>query len=215
MRGCWVGLGLFCGCLLLWPHASHAQQEGVETALPPERIPELLASGSDEGRVEAMALIRDRAEALASSPERATAWVQLLALVEKSTAASGALAARALLAADGEGGQPIGTRLALEGEDVPEEDRPALLAFAAHLVEPEDAAAAAELRRRLLETAPGAPEAPEARFALARHLAGPGGDRVEAQALLEALIVDGPNRPIAPAARRLLQELRANPGGVR
>jgi hypothetical protein len=213
MTGRWMVISLICACLVLWPDASAAQQTTAEAGLSPDRIPELLASGGDEDRARAMAAIRDRAEALASSPERATAWVQLLVLVEKSASESGALAARALLAVDQEGGRRTGTQLAREAEEAPEEDRAALLAFAAHLVEPEDEAAAADLRRRLLDAAPGAPEAPEARFALARYLAGPGGDRARARELLESLIVDGPNRPIAPAARRLLQELRSNPGG--
>lgn len=203
----------------LVPLPAHATAADTLPAEPHE-IPGLLAS--DEGRARGIAAIHSRAAGLPS--ERATAWVQLLAVAEKTAPRTGALAARALLAAE-EGGGARGAGLLLEALDgagsaaapgalaeAEGADRAALLAFAAHLVEGPEPGRAFEIRHRLLEEHPDAPEAQEARFRVARYLVNRDGDRARAQALLEELIVGAPNHPLAPAARRLLQEIR---GGAR
>jgi len=187
----------------------HGQQR--DSPPPPESIPGLLAgdgpgSPTEAERAAAMAGIRARASTL--SQESATRWIQLLAVVEKSEPAAGVLAARAVLRAD-DGDGLGGARILEDGMDgVSGEDRPSLLAMAAHLLDPDHPERAADVRRRLLELAPDAPEATEARLRLARHLAGPGQDAKRAVELLEDLIVADPGHPMAPDARRLLQSIR-------
>ena len=84
-----------------------------------------------------------------------------------------------------------------------------LLAEAARLAERDGAVnAAADVRRRLVDEHPDAPEVAEATLALARHEAGAGGDRDEAIRLLEDLITRRPNAAVVPEARLELQRLR-------
>lgn len=197
-----LGLGVFPTCLL---------GQAAEAPPAPDRIPGLLAGeagapATEADRMAALAAIQARASAL--SQESATRWLQLLALVEKSGSEAGALAARAVLAAE-EGEGEDGIRALETGlDEVPTDDRPALLALAAHLADPVDAARAAGFRGQLLKLDPDAAEAPEAGLRLARHLAGRGGDPDRAVEVLEALIVANPNHPVAPEARRLLQSVR-------
>ena len=140
----------------------------------------------------------------------ATLWVQLLAVAEKGGGEAGALAAQAVLVSLDEDPRAA-VDLIEEGlEELAQEEHPALLALGARLLDPEDPTRAAELRRRLLAVDPEAPEVPESRLRLARHLfegSEPEG-REEAVELLEALIVRGPNHPLAPEARRLLSTIR-------
>lgn len=221
-----LGVSLLVGSIVLAGGTMALEGETMEAAERPEvsplgradtlpepaAVPELLASADDRDR--ALQVIRARAVALASDPERATPWIQLLALVEGTGPEAGSLAARALLQAEG-GGRPAEAASQVEGglEEVPEEDRASLLAFAAHLMEEAEPARAAALREALLEVAPGAPEATEARFLLARHLADVEGERARALQLLEELVVGAPSHPMAPAARHLLEELRRPPEG--
>jgi tetratricopeptide (TPR) repeat protein len=208
----WAASALFAGaCLLPVPGDAlgQAASEGPPPP-PPGEIPGLLAS--EEGRAAALEGIRARALALEGA--EATLWVQLLAVARKTEPGSGALAARAVLRA--EAGDAEAAAELLEGglEGAPEEDRAPLLALAAHLVERDAPDRAAALRERLLESAPEASDAMEARLRLARFRAGPGGDREGAVALLEELLVTSPDHPVAPEARRLLQDIRGG-GSIR
>ncbi len=186
------------------PAAAWAEAPSDTLAPDPREIPGLLES--EEGRARGLEGIRARAGEL--SGRRATLWIQLLAVAEKGGPEAGALAARALLHVDDDAAAR-GAQLIREGlEGAAAEDRPALLALAAHLLDGPDPSEAAELRARLLELAPDAPEAPEAALRLARYLAGPGNDPQRAEELLEELVVGAPNHPVAPTARQLLNEIR-------
>lgn len=204
-----IAFGIAAVWIAALPASLAGFQIGADTLPPrPEEIPALLVSG--EGRAAGLAGIEARIGAL--PPERATPWVQLMAVAEKSGRQAGSLAARALLRAEDDGGVRGSGLVDAELGGLPDEDRPALLAFAAHLAEGPDPRRALELRLRLLEAHPEAPEAHEARLRAARTLLARDGDRERARALLEELIVGAPNHPLAPAARRLLQELRSGPG---
>lgn len=161
-----------------------------------------------EHRGAALQAIRTMGEE--SYGEEATLWVHLLAVAEKGSGDGGALAAEVTLLALNEGGDPAVEHLDEGLDGIEEEDRPALLALGARILDRDDPERAAELRRQLLSLDPEAQEAHEARLRLARHIAQTteADGRGEAVELLEELIVRAPNHPLAPEARRLLTAVR-------
>ena len=143
---------------------------------------------------------------IAALPGReATIWVQLLSVVEQVDASAAPEAIRAVgMGMESKG--LSGSEVVMRGLGaVPVADRALLLALAAHLAEMEDAGRAGEIRARLLEEYPDAPEATEVRLLQAGWFLG-GGDRMEdGMRLLEELIVGAPQHPLAPEARRLYE----------
>jgi hypothetical protein len=178
---------------------------------PPEAIPGLLAS--DQGRTAAMTGIRHLA---IERPEaEATLWTQLFALASAASSPASVLAAESLVGAVAEPDMDAGARIEARLGEFEADDRLPLLAFAALLSDRVDAARAAVLRARFVEESPDLLEGPaqgfEVRVRLARHLAGPGGDRAAAAEMLREVILAGASHPVAPEARRLLSEI-GNPG---
>lgn len=147
-------------------------------------------------------------------PGRATATIQLAALLDRLSPAAAALVARS--AALAHRARPEAALAAVE-EGLPGvagEERAAVLAHAARLAEEwGDADGAAALRSRLVAEHPGAPEAPEAALALARwHARSPEGVE-DAVRILEELILGQPGSAVVPAARRELERLRSGEAG--
>ena len=190
--------------------ADSATAEGqADTAsATPAGIPDDLRD--PETRSQALARILEVAESR-EGPVR-TLWVQGLAVAEKTSPEIGARAVEALLRA--EAGDIEAAAWALAEWPGPDEmkgdDRAALLALAARLLDGADPEGGAQLRERLLAAHPAAPEAVETRLRLARYLAARESDedRSRALALVEDLIVDTPDHPLAPEARRFLAQLR-------
>jgi hypothetical protein len=173
-----------------------------DTVPSPEEVVRLLAPDGD--RAEGWTSLARLAATL--PPDRATLWVQLLALVERLGPEGGHIAARAVRLAD-QGDFAAGLSLLdRQRGAVPEAERPALIALAAHLADRVDPEAGAERRRRLVAGWPDALEAPEAQLLLARHLVRDAERRAEGIEILEDLLVRRPNHPLAPEARRLRLE---------
>ncbi|MEX2531521.1 MAG: hypothetical protein WD960_12190 [Gemmatimonadota bacterium] len=174
-----------------------------------DSIPALLLVESRRGDARLAILERGRT---ASGPE-ATLWLELYSVVEEVSPESGSRAARALLVvASSEGTGRAPAVLAAETEGVPEEDRPAILAFAALLLQGDDPESAAVWWERVLEEFPDSPRAMEATLYAARHRADAGADRDGAVTMLEEMIVAAPNHPLSAEARRLLARIRETGG---
>ena len=142
---------------------------------------------------------------MALPSREATIWVQLLSVVEQVDVSSAPEAMRAVgMGAESRG--LSGSEVVMDGlSGVPVADRAPLLALAAHLAEMEDERRAGEIRAKLLEEYPDAPEATEVRFLQAGWFLR-GGDRIlDGMRLLEELIVGTPQHPLAPEARRLYE----------
>lgn len=135
----------------------------------------------------------------------ATLWVGLLGMIDDVEPPVAAAAVRAVgLLEEGRGEE--GADLVMdELSGATEEIAPALLAFAAHLADPNDGRKAAEIRGRLLESYPDAREAPEATILRARWLLQSEDLKAEGMHLLEQFIIDRPEHPLAPEARRLFE----------
>ncbi len=226
--GVWVALGILVGILVGVPlgfayaeappagqesHPNWGQtQRGASAdtlSVPVDSIPALLLL--ERRRGEARTAILERGRAMHGA--EATLWLELYSVVEEVAPEGGSRAVRALLESTGAGGvEAAASRLTEEAERVPEEDRPALLAFAALLLQPAHPEPAAELWERILEESPDSPRVMEAALYLARHRAGSGADRDGAGALLEEIIVAFPGHPLAPEARRLLGQIRGAGG---
>jgi tetratricopeptide (TPR) repeat protein len=140
----------------------------------------------------------------------ATAVIQFAALLGRlSDGGKGVLVAAGVAAHRGRPEQAARSLAEAVGE-VREGDRAPLLGEAARLAERAGAAElAADLRRRLIDEFPDAPEFAEASLALARHIGRPGGDERAAIRLLEELIITRPNSAIVPEARLELERLRS------
>lgn len=142
----------------------------------------------------------------------ATEVIQLAGLLERLAPPAARTLARAAVAAHRGRGAEAAATLAGAASDLPEADRPRVLAHAARLAENAgDAEGAARLRTVLVEEFGDAPEVAEATLALARWHAGrdESGALDEAVRLLEELILARPDSPVVPAARRELQRVRA------
>ena len=142
-------------------------------------------------------------------PATATEIIQFAGLLGRlSPEGAAALAAAGVLAHRGAGAQAA-TAVAEQVEALPETEAPSLLAEAARMAERGGAGQqAADLRRRLLEAYPQAPEVGEASLALALYTARRPGGREGAIRILESLIAARPNAAVVPAARRELERLR-------
>ncbi len=137
--------------------------------------------------------------------ERATIWVQLLSVIEAVDPSVAPVAIRAVgLGIDSQAA--AGSELLLNAlQAAPVSDRAALLSLAAQIADAGDSALAGEIRDRLLEEHPDAPEATEARLVQAGWYLADGDRPDDGLRLLEELIVGSPQHPLAPEARRLYQ----------
>ena len=147
--------------------------------------------------------------AAVGEPAEATAWIQLLSVVERIDPDLAPTAVRAVgLGRDGDGAG--GAELLVQAaSDANVRHRPALLHLAALVAEPDAPEIAGEVRRRLLHEHPDSFEAPEAALREARRLLALEEGREEGMELLEELLTGAPEHPIAPAARRLYDQERA------
>lgn len=143
------------------------------------------------------------------APGDATGVIQFVSLLGRLSPRSAEVLARAGVRAHEQGGVEA-ARMVTDGiAELPEKEWPALLAEAARMAEQGGAAdEAAELRARLLDDYPDAPEATEGALALARYHAGIPGGLDEAIRLLEDLVTRRPNAAVVPDARRELERLR-------
>lgn len=180
--------------------------EGVSGPLTSmERGYLLLADGDIEGGRAALLLALT-----ALPPAEATPVIQYTGLLGRVSAdAAEALAAAGVAARRGRAGQAA-SELADRVNDFPAEERAPVLAEAARIAaRGGEGAIAAEIRSRLLEGHPEAPETAEAALALARWRARTPEGVDEAIRLLEDLIARRPNAAIVPDARLELQRLRS------
>ncbi len=139
-------------------------------------------------------------------PAQATEVIQFAGLLGRLSPPAAGLVAEAGVRAHEGKGEEAAHALSGSVDEVAEEERPTLLAEAARLADLGETAA--DLRTRLLEEYPDAPEAAEASLALARfHAATPDG-RQKAIRLLEDLVTRSPNAAVAPDARRELERLK-------
>lgn len=143
-------------------------------------------------------------------PSEATDVIQMASLLGRvSGQGAQALANAAVLARVGRGGSAAQT-LADQAFELPDGDRPLLLAEAARMAERAgEVSVAARIREQLVEEHPGAPEVGEASIALARHLAQVERNVPEAVRILEDLITRQPNAAVVPEARLELERLRS------
>lgn len=177
-------------------------QQGPVSGPTIEELATWAGPGGDSDR--AREGILERLEARpAGAPS--TLWVELLGIIDEVEPPTAAAAVRAVgLAEEGRGKDGA----ALVMDEVPgakEEEAPALMALAAHLVEGEDPRRAAEIREGLLEDYPDAREVPEATILRARWLLESEDLKAEGMRLLEQFIIDRPEHPMAPEARRLFE----------
>jgi tetratricopeptide (TPR) repeat protein len=142
-------------------------------------------------------------------PVEATSVIQFIGLLGRlSDAGTKELVTASVAAHRGKGGEAA-THLAEATAGLPAGDRAPLLAEAARLADESGLSdQAADMRRRIIDEYPNTPEFGEASLELARHIAGPGGDDLEAIQMLEDLITSRPNAAIVPEARLELQRLR-------
>jgi tetratricopeptide (TPR) repeat protein len=144
-------------------------------------------------------------------PVRATRVLRLLSTLEEvSPRASRLLGVAAAGAHRGALEASVDT-LVSALPDLEDDDRPALMAWAAEAAQAAGQGALAdELLSAVVTGYPASRAYAEASLALAR-LRLEEGEREEARALLEALILSRPGSPVIPAARRELQRLRSAP----
>lgn len=144
----------------------------------------------------------------ALAPSRATAGIQLLALLDRVSPNSAAALTRAA-ALDHHGHSvEAANLLGQAAADSPEEDRAPLLAQAARTARGAGLWEESGMwLSQLITGHPDAPEHPEAILDLARQRANAPDGIVEARALLQQLILERPNSPVVPAARRELQRI--------
>ena len=142
-------------------------------------------------------------------PSEATTVIQFVSLLARLSPAGGGVLARAGTLARQGRGEEAAASVSDALEDLPEEDRPPLLAEGARLADRAGAAGqGAGMRRRLLDDYPDSPEAAEGALLLARFRAGEPDGKDEAIRILEDLVVGSPEAPVVPDARRELERLR-------
>ena len=142
------------------------------------------------------------------APSRATAGIQLLALLNRVSPAS-ALALTQAAALDHHGHTiEAANMLAQAAATGPEEDVAPLLSQAARMARGAGLWEESGMwLSEVITSHPDAPEHPEAILDLARQRARAPEGLVEARALLQQLILERPNSPVVPAARRELQRI--------
>lgn len=139
----------------------------------------------------------------------ATEVIQFIGLLGRLSVPGTKQLVSASVAAHRGQGAEAATRLAAATDQLAESDRAPLLAEAARIADRSgQGEQAADIRRRLIADYPETPEVGEASLALARHVAGAGGDELEAIRMLEELITSRPNAAVVPEARLELQRLR-------
>ena len=166
----------------------------------------------DEGQVEA-----GRAALLAAAgglaPSAATDVIQLAAVLDRLGPEGRSVMARAAVLAHRRRTAEAVALLEAGLERLALPERPSVLAEGARLAQRGGhGAAAASLRRRILEDHSEAPERSEAALSLARHHARVTGRVAEAVRILEDLIADRPNAAVVPSARRELERIRSGGG---
>lgn len=189
--------------LAVLPHGAAAQEPAPPAMGALAGAFALLSQGRvEEGR---RALLDAAPELVAS---KATAVIQLAALLARATPEGAALAAaQAPVAWAGQGVEAA--RAVAEGvHRLPPGDAPPLLAQAARWADEAGAHdLALDLREELLAAFPGEPEAGEAALAAARRLASSPEGRERAVRLLEDLLARTPGSAVSPDARRELERL--------
>ena len=188
------------------PEGAAAVLEGIEGPKSSlERGYLLLAAGElEQGRAALLIALTGL------PPAEATPVIQFAGLLGRlSPAGAEALAAAGVAAHQGRAREGA-LELADATDGVDEEERVSLLAAAARIAaDGREPRVAAEIRTRLVEGYPEAPEAGEASLALARyHARTPDGLPVAIR-LLEELITRRPNAAVVPDARVELQRLRS------
>ncbi len=157
--------------------------------------------------------VRARDEVLAAAPQldggEATEALALATLLARLSERGGDLVGRAMAAITA-GDRRQGIVLLTDSTHaLPENERAALLDFAAGLADHSGLAAdAAQIRKDIVEEAPRAPEAPLALLALARAALAQQ-ERADARLLLERLLVEYPRSALVPQARSELDRLAA------
>jgi len=194
--------------LIVWGDVEGAAEvltgvQGPRSSL--ERAYLLLGSGQiDVGRN----LLMEAAVGL--PPAEATDVIQLMGILSRVSAPGAQALSNTVVKAHVGRGATASLELADQAFDLPPGDQPILLAEAARIADRAGAPeAAADIRKSLVAEYPAAPEAGEASLALARHLAGPGGDADGARRLLEDLITREPGAAVVPEARLELERLRS------
>jgi tetratricopeptide (TPR) repeat protein len=148
-------------------------------------------------------------------PVEATPVIQLVSLLGRLSGAGARALAEAGARERRAGPGEAALRLAERTRELPEADRAPVLAEAARMAERGGReGTAAEMRRRIVEEHPDAPEAAEAALGFARYVAGRGGDVAEAIQILEDLITRRPNAAVVPEARLELERLRNRGAGA-
>lgn len=138
----------------------------------------------------------------------ATAALELASLLAGLTAPAATQVAAALGARALQPDPDLVRRLGGVVGNVSEEDRPALLDYAASLADTLDPEAAARFRRAIIDDYPTSRQAAAALLGLARSLAAQPDSAASARALLERLILDHPASALVPEARRRLSRLK-------
>ncbi len=144
-------------------------------------------------------------------PARATEAIQLTTLLGRLSEPSAHAVARSAVAAHRGSARPAALELEHASTELPEADRPAVLAHAARLADGGQAPdQAARMRGVLVERWPDAIESAEAALVLARWHARTSAGVPTAVRLLEELILRSPGSAVVPEARRDLRRLRGS-----
>lgn len=137
-----------------------------------------------------------------------TAALELATLLGALSPAAAARVAAALGAGALQPDPAVMRRLETIARDLPDGDRPALLAYTASLADAVDAPTAARLRRAIVDGYPESRQAAPALLGLARSLAQQPDSAARARTLLERLILDHPASALVPEARRRLSLMK-------
>lgn len=146
-------------------------------------------------------------------PAEATPLIEFAGLLGRVSEAGAKVLAEAGVAAHRGRATEAANLLSEAASALEAEERASVLGQAARIAsDGDEPALAADIRRRIVEEHPDAPEAAEASLALARYHALTAGGVDEAIRLLEELITRRPNAAVVPDARLELQKLRERGG---
>ena len=146
-------------------------------------------------------------------PAEATPVIEFAGLLGRVSEAGAKVLAEAGVAAHRGRATEAANLLSEAASALEAEERASVLGQAARIAsDGDEPALAADIRRRIVEEHPDAPEAAEASLALARYHALTAGGVDEAIRLLEELITRRPNAAVVPDARLELQKLRERGG---
>lgn len=146
-------------------------------------------------------------------PDEATPVIEFAGLLGRVSEAGAKVLAEAGVAAHRGRASEAANLLSEAASALEAEERASVLGQAARIAsDGDEPALAADIRRRIVEEHPDAPEAAEASLALARYHALTAAGVDEAIRLLEELITRRPNAAVVPDARLELQKLRERGG---